>query len=126
VRRDERLLLDDRTVDHRINFRVLRLDRRLASGEQRDLPVAARTRPLAADDELAGFPVRADRVGDDGRHHGADEADAHDDHDFLAFRAGRGGERLHARELTRVVFRCGQREFLAGGADGVAGHECRS
>ncbi len=51
----ERLLLADAAGDHRIDLGILGLDRRLAAVQQRDLPVAPRARPLAADDELAGL-----------------------------------------------------------------------
>ena len=42
-----------------VDFGVLGLDRRFAAVEQGDLPVAARARPLAADDELCCFPFRS-------------------------------------------------------------------
>ncbi len=121
--RRQRLLLDHAAADHRVDLGILRLHRRLAAVQQRDLPVAARARPLAADHELARLPgLLVDRVGDDRRHDGADEADAHHDHDLFAFGARRLGEPFEARHLGRVLVAVGKGELLSCGTDGNLGH----
>ena len=113
----------DAAGDHRIDLGVLGLDRRLAAVEQRDLPVAARAGPLAADDELAGLAgLLVDGVGDDRRHDGADEADAHDHDDLLALGPGRPGEGLDALQLGRVILRFRQLELLPGRTHGILAH----
>ena len=103
---DERLLVLDAAGDHRIDLGVLGLDGRLAAVEHGDLPVAAGTGPLAADDELAGLAgLLVHRVGDDGGHDGPDEADAHDDDDLLALAPGCPGQGLDALEFPCIFLR---------------------
>ncbi len=114
----QRLLLLHAAGDHRIDLGVLGLDRRLAAVEHRDLPVAARAGPLAADDELARLAgLLVDGVGDDGGHDRADEADAHDHDDLLAFAAGLLGQRLDPRKFPGIIGLGGNGELFAGGID---------
>jgi len=115
---DKGLLLGDAAVDEPVHLRVLRLDRRDAAVEQGNFPVAAGAGPLAADDELAGTAVFVLGVGDDGGHHGADEAHAHDHHDLLALRARGLGQALDPVILGCVIGGSRQNEDFSVRGDG--------
>src|SRR5262249_31154146 len=121
----EGLLLEDAPPDHRIDLGILGLHGRQASVEHRDLPVAPGARTLATDDELARLSLAVGRIRHDRGHDGADEPDAHDDHDLLPLGGGRIGEPLEASELGGVVALLRQRELFTGRVDRLVWHGTR-
>jgi len=113
----EGFLLENAAFNHRVDFGVLGFYRGLAAIEQRDFPIAARTRSLAADNKFtwfAGFFV--DGVSDDGSHNRADKADAHNDDDFLSLVACGGNKGFDTFEFCIVLVQGGDRKFFTIGA----------
>ena len=110
VGRRERPLLEHAARDDGVDLGVLGLDRGDALVQQPDLPVAARAGALAADHELGRPALGVGRVRDDGGHHGADEAQAHDDDDLHAVRA-----RLRGQALEALGTRPGSRSAAGSG-----------
>ncbi len=119
----EGLLLLDAAGDHRIDLGVLGLHRRLAPVQERNFPVAPRAGPLAADHQLARLagPL-IHGVGDDGRHHRPDEADAHDHHHFFPLAPGLFGQFAEPGHLLCVVGFGRQRKLFAREAGGIGRH----
>jgi hypothetical protein len=92
----EGLVFDDAAPDEDFHFRIFSFDRGLAAVEHGDFPEAARAGALTSDDQLAGTAVLIARIGNDGRHDSTDEAESHNNNDFLAPGAGLLGKLLDA------------------------------